>query len=89
MKKFLFTALFAAQVLVVAAGGNEPRKVSTDNTKIYQQPGSSATVIATVNPSDEIKVVRAFDRKWSIVEVNGQVGYIQTYKLGPVRKNKN
>ena len=89
MKKLLFTALFAAQVLVVAAAGNEPKKVSFENTKVYQQPGSAAEVIATVNPSDEIKLVRAFDRKWSVVEVNGQVGYIQTYKLAPVRKSKD
>jgi hypothetical protein len=48
---------------------------------MYRQPGTSTEVLKALTNSDEIVVVRKYNNQWSIITINGQVGYILTSEL--------
>ncbi len=92
MKKLIFTlALLVNTVFVFAA--NTPNtvvaKVNYDNVKMYRQAGTSTDVVQALKSSDDVVVVRKHNNQWSIVTVNGQVGYVLTSELHIEKDAKN
>ncbi len=83
MKKIILTLALAAQA---AFGFATDRQAVTataryENSKMYRQPGTSTEVLKALKSTDEIVVVRRYNSSWTIVTVNGQVGYMLTAEL--------
>jgi len=55
---------------------------------MYRQPGTSTEVLKALKSSDEIVVVRRYNSAWSIVTVDGQVGYVLTAELAKPQVTK-
>jgi uncharacterized protein YgiM (DUF1202 family) len=87
MNKFLFTLAFLVQTLVVSAAAPNPNpkaavsRVSIENVKMYSQAATSTQVLRALKSTDEVLVVRKHNNLWSIVTVDGQVGYVLTSEL--------
>jgi uncharacterized protein YgiM (DUF1202 family) len=83
MKKLLFIFALSLQTAFVFAADNKAAVVSAryENVKMYRQPGTSTEVLKALTRADEIVVVRKYNNNWSIVTINGQVGYMLTSEL--------
>ena len=90
MKKIILTLALAAQTAFGFADGRQAVTASAryENSKMYRQPGTSTVVLKALISSDEIVVVRRYNSSWSIVTVDGQVGYMLTAELGKPQVNK-
>jgi uncharacterized protein YgiM (DUF1202 family) len=92
MNKLLLILAFFVQTLVVSAAVAAPTpktavcRVSTENVKMYSQAGTSTEVLRSLKSTDEVQVVRKHNNFWSIVRVEGQVGYVLTSELALPRK---
>ena len=87
MKKLIFTlALLIQTALLFAAGPAQTASVSYDNVKMYRQAGTSTEVLRALKSTDQLAVIRKHNANWTIVTVNGQVGYVLTSEL---TMNKN
>jgi len=90
MKKLIFTlALLINTVLVFAKPDQQLTQAATDNVKMYRQAGTSTEQLKSLKSTDEIVVVRKHNTNWTIVTVNGQVGYVLTSELTQKRDIKN
>jgi len=90
MKKIIFTlALLINTVLVFAKPGQQLAQAATDNVKMYRQAGTSTQELKSLKSTDEVVVIRKHNANWTIVTVNGQVGYVLTSELTPKREIKN
>jgi uncharacterized protein YgiM (DUF1202 family) len=89
MKKIIFTLALLAQTAFGFATDNKTVMASAryENSKMYRQPGTSTEVLKALKNTDEIVVVRKFNNSWSIVTVNGQVGYMLTSELAKPQPN--
>jgi hypothetical protein len=79
MKKILFTLALFVQVGFAMATDKSAKVLAQareNNVKMYQQPGTSTTVLKVLNTTDRIEVVRKLNAVWTIVSVNGQAGYV-------------
>ena len=87
MKKLLFIFAISVQTAFVFAADNTAMVASAryENVKMYRQPGTSTEVLRALNTSDEIVVVRKYNNHWSIVTINGQVGYMLTSELAQAK----
>jgi hypothetical protein len=83
MKKIILTLALAAQAAFGFAADHQAVTASAryENSKMYRQPGTSTQVLKALKGSDEIVVVRRYNSHWSIVTVDGQVGYMLTSEL--------
>jgi hypothetical protein len=83
MKKIILTLALAAQTAFGFADGHQVVTASAryENSKMYRQPGTSTEVLKALKSTDEIVVVRRYNQSWTIVTVNGQVGYMLTSEL--------
>ena len=83
MKKSLFILALSLQTAFVFAADKTEVLANAryENSKMYRQPGTSTEVLKALTSSDEIVVVRKFNNNWSIVTINGQVGYMLTSEL--------
>jgi uncharacterized protein YgiM (DUF1202 family) len=84
MKKLLFIFAFLVQALIVAATPHPApaySRVSAENVKMYRQAGTSTQVLRSLKSTDEVMMVRKHNSIWSIVNVEGQVGYVLTSEL--------
>ena len=90
MKKIILTLALAAQTAFGFATDHQAVTASAryENSKMYRQPGTSTEVLKALKSSDEIVVVRRYNSSWSIVTVDGQVGYMLTAELGKPQVNK-
>jgi hypothetical protein len=90
MKKIILTFALAAQTAFGFATDRQAVTASAryENSKMYRQPGTSTEVLKALKSSDEIVVVRRYNSAWSIVTVDGQVGYVLTAELGKPQVNK-
>ena len=88
MKKIILTLAFAAQTAFGFATDHQAVTASAryENSKMYRQPGTSTEVLKALKSTDEIVVVRRYNQSWSIVTVNGQVGYVLTSELAKPAK---
>ena len=90
MKKIIFTlALLINTVLVFAKPGQQLAQAATDNVKMYRQAGTSTEELRSLKSTDELVIIRKHNANWTIVTVNGQVGYVLTSELMPKREIKN
>jgi len=90
MKKIIFTfALLINTVLVFANPGQQVAQVATDNVKMYRQAGTSTQELKSLKSTDELVIIRKHNANWTIVTVNGQVGYVLTSELTQKRDIKN
>ena len=88
MKKIIFTLALVAQTAFGFATENKAVTASAryENSKMYRQPGTSTEVLKALKSTDEIVVVRRYNQSWSIVTVDGQVGYVLTSELAKPAK---
>ena len=91
MKKIIFTLALVAQTAFGFAADNKAITASAryENSKMYRQPGTSTAVLKALKSTDEIVVVRKFNNNWTIVTVNGQVGYVLTAELAQAKPAKD
>jgi uncharacterized protein YgiM (DUF1202 family) len=92
MKKFILMLALLIQTTVLVFAANEPvmiARASTDNVKMYQQPGTSTAVIRSLKTTDNVVVVRKYNHSWSIITVNEEVGYVLTSELAFQKEVKN
>ena len=88
MKKIIFSLAILFQSVFVFADGQATARAHYDNVKMYRQPGTSTEVVKALKSSDELVVVRKYNNYWSIVTVDGEVGYVLTSELvQPKAKN--
>jgi hypothetical protein len=83
MKKIIFTIALLAQTGFGFATDRQAATASAryENSKMYRQPGTSTEVLKSLKSTDEIVLVRRYNNSWTIVTVNGQVGYVLTAEL--------
>jgi uncharacterized protein YgiM (DUF1202 family) len=92
MKKLLFILAFLVQTLVVTAASHPApaySRVSAENVKMYSQAGTSTQVLRSLKSTDAVMVIRRHNSNWSIVNVEGQVGYVLTSELTRPERIKN
>jgi uncharacterized protein YgiM (DUF1202 family) len=92
MKKLIVIfALLLQSAFVFAADdqGTTLARANYENTKMYRQAGTSTEVLRSLKSTDELVVIRKHNAQWSIVTVNGQVGYVLTSELHPAREDRN
>lgn len=91
MKKLIFTiALLITTLFVFASNGTSViAHASADNVKMYRQAGTSTDVVKSLKSTDEVTVVRKHNTNWTIVMVNGEVGYVLTTELAIQKDVKN
>jgi hypothetical protein len=87
MKRSIFTLLFLVQTVFVFAGKETFARASFENVKMYRQAGTSTDVVQALISTDEVVIVRRFNETWTIVTVNGALGYVLTSELA-LQKNK-
>ncbi|WP_210489653.1 hypothetical protein [Rufibacter aurantiacus] len=76
MKRLLFIiALVCMQVVSSFAQGPTSR-VNTEKVKMYRQPGIGGEVMRLLGPEDEIIVMRKQNHEWSLVQIDGEAGYV-------------
>ena len=87
MKKIILTIAIVAQTAFAFATDHQEVMASAryENSKMYRQPGTSTEVLKALKSTDEIVVVRKYNHNWTIVTVNGQVGYVLTSELTKAR----
>jgi hypothetical protein len=87
MKKLLFIFALSVQTASVFAADKTETLATAryENSKMYRQPGTSTEVLKALTSSDEIVVVRKYNNHWSIVTINGQVGYMLTSELAQAK----
>jgi uncharacterized protein YgiM (DUF1202 family) len=82
MKKIIFTfALLVQTAFLFAAGPAQTASASYENVKMYRQAGTSTEVLRALKSTDQLAVIRKHNANWTIVTVNGQVGYVLTSEL--------
>ena len=88
MKKIILTLALAAHIAFGFAHDRQAVTASAryENSKMYRQPGTSTEVLKPLKSADEIVVVRRYNSSWSIVTVDGQVGYVLTAELAQPKK---
>lgn len=87
MKKLIFTlALLIQTVFVFADAPAVIARAATNEVKMYRQAGTSSELLQSLKIADEVVLVRKHNADWSIVTVNGQVGYVLTSEL-TIKKN--
>ncbi len=86
MKKIIFSLALLFQTVFSFANGQNTAHAHYDNVKMYRQPGTSTEVLKALKSGDEIVVVRRYNSHWTIVTVDGQVGYVLTSELAQAKK---
>jgi uncharacterized protein YgiM (DUF1202 family) len=92
MKKLIFVfALILQSAFVFAADkqGAMMARTAYENSKMYRQAGTSTEVLRSLKSTDEVMVVRKHNANWTIVTVDGQVGYVLTSELQAAKEHKN
>jgi uncharacterized protein YgiM (DUF1202 family) len=91
MKKLIFTFALLIQTAIVfaATGPEQVAQANYDNVKMYRQAGTSTDVLKALKSVDEVVVVRKHNANWTIVTVNGEVGYVLTSELTLKKDIKN
>ncbi|WP_026462502.1 SH3 domain-containing protein [Adhaeribacter aquaticus] len=87
MKKIIFTLALLVQVGFAMANNNEftLAKVRHENVRMFQQAGTSTTVVQTLSTTDKIEYVRMYNDEWAIVMVNGKAGYVLVSEIIKLR----
>jgi TPP-dependent pyruvate/acetoin dehydrogenase alpha subunit len=84
MKKTIFTCALLLQVAFAMATDNKAitAQARQENVKMYQQPSTATTVKKDLRTTDRLQVVRRFNHQWTIVTVDGEVGYVLHSEIG-------
>jgi len=87
MKKLLLIFALTLQTAFAFAGDKTEMVASAryENVKMYRQPGTSTEVLRALSSTDEIVLVRKYNHYWTIVTINGQVGYMLTSELAQAK----
>jgi uncharacterized protein YgiM (DUF1202 family) len=95
MNKLFFILAFLIQTLFVSAAVATPdpkgvvSRVRAENVKMYRQAGTSTEELRALKSTDEVMMIRKHNNNWSIVLVDGQVGYVLTSELIHAKESKN
>jgi uncharacterized protein YgiM (DUF1202 family) len=84
MKKLVLTLAILVQAVFVFADNRKEAQVvkaKSENVKVYRQAGTAAEVVQSLATSDTVAYIRKFNDNWSIVQINGEVGYVLTTEL--------
>ncbi|WP_205503600.1 hypothetical protein [Rufibacter psychrotolerans] len=55
---------------------------------MYRQPGLGGEVMRLLNPEDEIIVMRKQNHEWTLVQIDGEAGYVLTSYLKAKKAKK-
>ena len=87
MKRLFFiVALVCMQVVSVFAQGPTSR-VNSEKVRMYRQPALGGEVMRLLGSEDEIIVMRKQNNDWSLVQIDGEAGYVLNSYL-KAKKNK-
>ncbi|CAA9248596.1 MAG: hypothetical protein AVDCRST_MAG95-1757 [uncultured Adhaeribacter sp.] len=99
MKKILLTLALFVQVGLTMAATPAPYQtalasnkknmivqVRQDNVKMFQQPGTSTTILLTINTTDRVELIRKWNAHWGLVAVNGKTGYVVYSELTQLKE---
>ncbi|WP_181306761.1 SH3 domain-containing protein [Rufibacter sp. XAAS-G3-1] len=76
MKRLFFIfALVCMQVVSVFAQGPTSR-VNSEKVRMYRQPVLGGEVVRVLGSEDEIIVMRKQNNEWSLVQIDGEAGYV-------------
>jgi len=91
MKKLIFTFALLIQTAFVFAftAPQQTAQAKVNDVKMYQQAGTSTEILKALQSTDEVVIVRRHNADWTIVTVNGQVGYVLTSELTPKKNIRN
>jgi hypothetical protein len=99
MKNLILSFAFLAQSALSFADDHQTNGRQADNrmavttryenTKMHRQPGTSTEILRSLQSNDEIQYVRPYNQSWSIILVDGQVGYVLTSELGMAKNKTN
>ena len=91
MKKLalIFAFLLQTAFLFATDQENSTAVALYDNVKMYSQPGTSTEVVKALKNSEELFVVRKHNTNWTIVQVDGKVGYVLTSELSKFKTEKS
>ena len=84
MKKLVLTFAIIAQSVIVFADNKKETTViraKNDNVKLYQQAGTASATLDSLDTTDTVTYIRKYNNQWSIVVVDGKVGYMLTSEL--------
>lgn len=84
MKKLVLTLAILVQAVFVFADNKKDLQVvkaKSENVKVYRQAGTAAEIVKSLATTDTVSYVRKFNDNWSIVTINGEVGYVLTSEL--------
>ncbi|GEO05626.1 hypothetical protein AAE02nite_32900 [Adhaeribacter aerolatus] len=89
MKKLIFTLALIMQTALLFASNDKKivAQARQDNVKMYQQPGTCTHILKSLSTQDKIEIVRKYNENWTIVVVDGQVGYVLHSEIGKPAKN--
>lgn len=86
MKRLILLA--AILFMQIATFAQAPTtRVNSDKVKMYRQPGLGAEVMRTLTTEDVLVVMRKVNSQWSLVQINGEGGYVLNSYLKE-KKNK-
>ncbi|WP_026462494.1 SH3 domain-containing protein [Adhaeribacter aquaticus] len=90
MKKVIFALALLVQTAFAFAGENTQAIAHTknDDVKLFKQPSTKTEVVKTLKSADDLVVVRKFNNHWTIVTVNGEVGYVRSVSLNKSKESK-
>ncbi|MBC3540708.1 hypothetical protein ACFSC6_12530 [Rufibacter sediminis] len=71
----IISALVCMQVLSAFAQGPTSR-VNTEKVKMYRQPAIGGEVMRLLGSEDEIIVMRKQNQEWTLVQIDGEAGYV-------------
>jgi uncharacterized protein YgiM (DUF1202 family) len=91
MKKltFLFALIMSSSFVFATDQGTTLARANYENTKMYRQPGTSTEVLKSLKSTDQLVVIRKHNPHWSIVTVEGQVGYVLTSELHQAKEDRS
>ncbi|GGK83076.1 SH3 domain-containing protein [Rufibacter glacialis] len=72
---FVILALICVQVVSGFAQGPTSR-VNTEKVKMYRQPTIGGEVMRLLGSEDEIIVMRKQGQEWTLVQIDGEAGYV-------------
>ena len=84
MKKLVLTLAILVQAVFVFADNRKAEQVvkaKNENVKVYRQAGTAAEIVEALATTDNVAYIRKYNENWSIVQVNGKVGYVLTSEL--------
>ncbi|MFB9863131.1 hypothetical protein [Rufibacter immobilis] len=87
MKRLLMIAALICMQAVAVLAQEPTSRVNSEKVKMFRQPNAAGEVMRLLNPDDEIIVMRKQNQQWTLVQIEGEAGYVASSYLR-AKKNK-